>query len=252
MYAKPPSELNLDPVTCQVGFAAVLCIMQTTIAAEMRDHDSWRGSQQSPAGPWTGPMRCGRDEGPDPAEVCTSQSTGDQGGMEETRRLSRLGSGLRSCGETLIGIRGRWAEHGLALCRRPSWALRHACDDRQITQPPRLPERASTLGGEQVKSNPGKVEKKSVRSWMPLNGPPIWELQSGQEPKAGPAESCRWTPLPMLQRGRERRGRDGQETQCSALRHWEVLQRACRARVRDAVETGTPLHGTGKIDWHTG
>lgn len=42
MYAKPPSELNLDPVTCQVGFAAVLCIMQTTIAAEMRDHDSWR------------------------------------------------------------------------------------------------------------------------------------------------------------------------------------------------------------------
>lgn len=179
MYAKPPSELNLDPVTCQAGFAAVLCIMQTTIAAEMRDHDSWRGSRQSPAGPWTGQMRCGRDEGPDPAEVCASQSTGDQGGMEETRRLSRLGSGLRSCGETLIGIRGRWAEHGLALCRRPSWALRHACDDRQITQPPRLPERASTLGGEQVKSNPGKVggEKCQIMDatqWTPDLGTPEW------------------------------------------------------------------------------
>lgn len=146
MYAKPPSELNLDPVTCQVGFAAVLCIMQTTTAAEMRDHDSWRGSQQAPAGPWTGQMRCGRDEGPDPAEACTSQSTEtrEDGGHTAlvTTRLS-----LRSCGETLIGIRGRWPEHGRALCRRPSWALRHACDERQITQPPRLPERASTLGG---------------------------------------------------------------------------------------------------------
>lgn len=49
MQAKPPQqELNLDPVTCPVGFAAVLCIMQTTIAAEMRDHDSWSDGGRGP------------------------------------------------------------------------------------------------------------------------------------------------------------------------------------------------------------
>lgn len=61
---------------------------------------------------------------------------------------------------------------------------------------------------------------------MPLNGPPIWEFESGQEPKAGPAESCRWTPLPMLQRGRERRGRGGRRKHGARLC---VIGRYCSA-----------------------